>query len=108
VATQRRDIVIRRGDPYPHVINGQNADGSPKDLSGTWAAQIRRYPDADEVAATFTVDASQAASGTVVLSLTEEDTAALVPGGYVWDVQWSGHGTPIGGAATVTADVTRP
>lgn len=108
MATQRRDITITRGDPYTHEIIGQNADGSAKDLSGSWSAQIREYADSATIAATFSVDTSQAAAGTVVLSLTETDTAAMVPGGYVWDVQWEGVGTPIGGAVTITADVTRP
>lgn len=107
MATQQRDIVIRQGDPYVHTITAQAADGTPKNVSGTWAAQIRRNPLDTDVAATFSVDTSDAASGTVVLSLTEEQTAALAPGRYVWDVDWSGVGTPIGGSVVVQPDVTR-
>lgn len=107
MTTQRRDIIIRRGDPYAHSIIGETVDGVSKDLTGTWAAQIRPYADSTDITATFNVDVTDAAAGTVVLSLTDTVTAAFVPGLYVWDVDWEDHGTPIGGAVTVTPDVTR-
>lgn len=76
------------------------------DLSGrTFASQWRRKTSSD-TAVTIEVDATDAATGTLVLRLTGEQTAAMSSTG-VWDVQEADGTTLIRGTTTWQADVTR-
>jgi hypothetical protein len=109
----RRDIEIYQGDTYGHVITVTDDAVPPvaTDVSGrTFAAQLRRYPGSDDVAATFAVDLTDAATGVVELSLTATQTAALAAGPYAWDVHMitgSSTLTLFAGECVVTAEVTR-
>jgi hypothetical protein len=107
-----RDITIYQGDTYGHVITITD-DATPPaatNVTGrTFAAQLRRYPSSD-VAATFAVDMTNAATGVVQLSLTATQTAALAAGPYAFDVHMitgSSVLTLFAGEAVVTAEVTR-
>lgn len=83
-----RAITIYQGDTYTHEITVQDDAGAPVDLSDrTWAAQIRAYATADTALADFAVDATDAATGVLVLSLTAAQTAALPGRPAVWDLQ---------------------
>lgn len=83
--------------------------GTPLVLSGTWTSMIRQYPNSANPLASFTVDASGLANGTVKLSLDSATTQALTEA--VWDLQE----TDVSGAVTtwlygtlnVVQDVTR-
>ena len=80
------------------------------DVSGTtFTAQIRRSANG-KLLADFVVDASAAATGQLVLSLTSEDTTEL-EGSAVWDLQGITSGvvvTYLSGDVTVTPEVTVP
>ena len=109
----QRDIEIYQGDTYGHVITVTDDAVPPvaTDVTGrTFAAQLKRYPGSDTVAATFAVDMTDAATGVVELSLTATQTAALAAGPYAWDVHMvtgSSVLTLFAGEAVVTAEVTR-
>ena len=90
--------------------------GDPVDLTGsTFAAQIRKGAAAATVEETFTAetidDDPELAANEVRLTLTAEQTAAMEPGGYAWDLDWTDAAgdttTPIAGQIRVTAQVTR-
>lgn len=106
-----RNIDIYRGDDLVHTINIVDADGNPVDLSGrTYASQLRRYPDTEQIAATFSVDDAQANVGLLILSIDGDVTATLEPGPYRYDLEQTQGGTRttlLAGEAVVTADVTR-
>lgn len=106
-----RDIDIYGGMPYHHelvFVDGLDGD-TPLDLSGrTWAAQWRKDPLA-ETAVDFAVDASDAANGVVVISLTVEQVMTLDRVG-VYDVFATAAGEPEAlarGRATKHPQVTR-
>lgn len=109
----RRDIDIYQGDTYAHVINITNNATPPVSINvagRTFAAQIRRHPQSDTIAAEFAVDVSGAATGVVQLSLTATQTAGLAAGPYAFDVhQVTGSSvlTLFAGECLVTAEVTR-
>jgi hypothetical protein len=100
---------IYQSQVYGIVINIADSTGPVDVSSSTFASQLRRYPSAD-VAATFGIDASAAATGTIQLSLTSAQTAALDPGVYRWDVDRIQGSTiqPLAkGEIIVEAEVTR-
>ena len=107
-------ITLIRGDGWRIPITDVATDGTPTDLTGFgsgWSAQMRETADASTSVA-FTVDATAAASGQLVLSLAGYATAALTRSRYVFDVQATGGTiTPLTvyrGAILVERDVTRP
>jgi hypothetical protein len=60
----------------------------PDDQTGyTFAAEIRRYPKADDVAAEFAVEVDEVDGTLVTASLTAEDTAALTGTVYAWGLE---------------------
>jgi PKD repeat protein len=107
-----RDLTIYRGDIYSHQLTFENDATPPAALdvhTYTFTAQIRDRRDraTGTPAASFTVDATQAASGIIVLSLSETDTAALTGSLYYWDLQVEPIGqTWLAGTVTVSGDVT--
>ena len=85
------DIKVTRGDTdgIPIVIQ---EGGSPADLTGrTYAAQLRRSRNAAD-AVDITVDATDAATGELVLRL-EPDITETLTGEYQWDLQQTVGGT---------------
>lgn len=88
-------IEIYGGRVYTHIIERKDASGNPIpfDADDTFAAQVRRFAQSDEVLAEFTVDDSEKVSAAkVVLSLDGDQTAALDGSGF-WDVVWMVGGT---------------
>lgn len=110
-ATASADITIKRGDSHLLTFKAQDSAGDAVDLSGrTYLLQVRQYPDTTTVAATYTVDTSSAASGTILFTLAAATTAALTPGPYRYDIQETNGSTvrtPVEGVWTLTADVSR-
>ena len=106
-----RNIDIYRGDDLIHTVTIVDAEGAPVNLTGrTYASQLRRYPDTEQIAATFDVDATQANVGLLILSIDGDVTATLDPGPYRYDLEQTQGGTRttlLAGEAIVTADVTR-
>lgn len=106
------NVSIYGGDDYVLPVDFVDSAGDPLDVSGrTYAAQVRAWPSGG-VLATFDVDETNAAGGTIVLSLGHAVTAGLA--GTVtearWDLSQSVGGTlttVMAGAVDITQDVTR-
>ena len=100
------DLTVYRGDTLVVPITVQQG-GVPLVLPTTgWLAQVRVSPDSAWMLQ-FTVDASQAAVGELVLSLTAAQTAAATDG--FWDLQNTNGGvvwTYLAGRFTVSKDVS--
>lgn len=117
------DLQVRRGDKIGPI---ELDWGTGVDLSDrTWAAQIRSDLDETETdpIATFTVDDTDAATGTLVVTLPHSESANLVTGTtsgratpgkatYYWDLQATSKTDPddvftwLAGKVKVTGDVT--
>lgn len=105
------------GDGATLRVTVTDPAGAPFDLTGSVTAQIRATPDAATAEADFAADLSEHAAGVVFLSLTGDQTAALINGTGapfqgVYDVQWAPVGgeplTLVQGEVTCELDVTRP
>lgn len=111
------DIAAYRGDTKEWTL-GFADDATPPvavDMSDwAWLAQIRASLDEpDSVVATFTVDATDAATGTLVLTLAaaQSDNLVTVDGKatYYWDLQGTNVAvvkTWLAGKVKVTGDVS--
>lgn len=103
------DLSIYRGDTFEQGLSftdGTNPIALP---TTSWRAYIRRQPTDLATVEEFTVDATGAAGGLVILSLTEAETT-LLPSGCVWDLELTAAGdvrTYLRGHLTVVQDVTR-
>jgi hypothetical protein len=114
------NLFLYAGDGISFRMICTDTKNEPIDVSGDVKAQIRLEGDApDPPLATFSVNATDAYKGIIVLSLTGEQTTALMgdPGNTiekftgVWDVQWTPGGSEprtlcVGSVECVT-DVTR-
>lgn len=107
-----RDLSIYRGDDYQHTLTfyTDTAQTTRKDLSThtSFTAKIKTQPDGSTLA-TFTVTTTNAATGVIVLSLSNTTTAALTSDGY-WDFQWTDPNskkfTPVKGRVFVSKDIS--
>ena len=112
-----RDLTVYRGNVYRHIVKFVEADanGVPLDpevpisqVGATWRAQVRADPDSPTVAATFTFDTADAATGVIVASLPGAQTALLTRDRYVWDLERiDTDETLLAGEITVIRDVSR-
>lgn len=109
------DLELYAGDGAGLRLSVLNPDETPLEVTGEVKGQIRlKRLDAMSVAE-FSVDLSEGADGVVIISLTGEQTAALITTkstfSGVWDVQWTKPGaepiTIAQGKVRVYADVTR-
>ena len=114
------DLFLYAGDGVTLPMTCVNSAGAPIDLTGSIDAQIRvqRLETIDPLV-TFAVNMVDAYAGKIVLSLTGEQTAALMLddsaklGKFVgvWDVQWTAAGseprTICQGKVECGADVSR-
>jgi hypothetical protein len=110
----RRNITIKRGDDYSHLITIATRSGStvsPVDITGrTYTAQLRKALSQTVPDATFTCVVTDGPNGKVTMSMSHTITAALDPGCYYWDIQQDAGGvlnTFLGGKADVVTDATR-
>ena len=126
------DLEIYAGDDFPFSLHwNSSTDGSTPtdmDLTGTHSAQIRVQEADAEIVAVFSIDSGLAATGTLSIKLSAEDTRFLCmtpsarvvrdPDGTLirkftgrWDCQWTnGQGdvrTIAKGEVLCTLDVTR-
>lgn len=108
------DDAIYRDDDYTIVIPFVDASNTPFPVDGyTFRAEIRKHRNrgatvADPVAV-FTIDTTDAATGTITLSLDKTVTRTL-PAEAVWDLQATIDGdddTWLDGTVEVLGDVTR-
>lgn len=91
------DLVLYAGDGASFSLKVTDPTAAPIAVTGTILAQIRLERDtADPPLAVFTADMTNAATGTIVLSLTGSETQSLVTTDQkfvgVWDVQWTAVG----------------
>ena len=111
----KMDLEIYRGDTFEEALRIRDDDPAELyTLTGmTGKAQIRQNNGASVMAEmTVTLMDQTEVPGGFVLSLTAAQTAGLVPGSAVWDVEFANAGrtiveTPISGNVTIGADVTR-
>ena len=109
-----RNLTIVHRDDYSHTITIVDAASVPIVLTGrTYAAQIRSQPaTAGSADGAFTVDLTNLATGIVVITLTDTQTGALIPGvPYFWDLQETVTATTftttiLAGKVSVMQDVT--
>lgn len=115
------DLALYAGDGISFkLICTDDADPpEPVNISGDIQAQIKVNRSDTTSVATFSADMTGADIGEIVLSLTGDDTSALMEGpgvtkgrfGGQWDVQWTPTGgqprTLCQGKVECIADVTR-
>lgn len=110
------DLVLYAGDGVEFRLICTDSDEAPVDITGSVEAQIRTDRlSTDPPIVEFTVGMVDAYQGIIVLSLTGEQTQALVgdTGKFtgVWDVAWEPAGahsrTLCQGKVECVADVTR-
>ena len=82
------------------------------DVSGTHRAQVRATPETTTVLGTMTVDAAQAASGLLTMTLPAAVSDHLpVNIALAWDLEWTNlfgaRRTLVRGTMIVTGDVSR-
>lgn len=113
MAAGQFDITIEQGATWSYRLAVTTSAGAVVPLTGFLArSQVRKKHSSSEVAATVscTVDAP---NGLVYLALSSVQTAAIVAGEYVYDVElYDASATPVVrrlvyGVATVTPEVTR-
>ena len=105
----KSNIQMDQGSTFSTIVNLTDENGDAINLSTyTGAAQMRKhYTSTNSVS--FTV--SLTSNGQVTLSLTANQTANIVAGRYVYDVEVTDSGGTISriveGIVTVTPNVTR-
>lgn len=107
----KQDIKIMRGDTEVFNITVTDSAGTAVNLTGdVFTSQIRYNRDDSSVAAAFTCVVTDAAAGTVSLTLPAATSATLNAGTAYWDLQRNDSGTIttiVAGKCTILADVTR-
>lgn len=110
------DIVCDQGATFSRIFTWQDAAANPVNLTGyTARMQVRDEADSSTAALSLTTENSRitlgGTAGTITLLVSATDTAAVVAGEYVYDLEIvSGAGTVtrlIQGCFTVDAEVTR-
>lgn len=116
----RYDLYIDQGSTFTRTFVYKDADGAPQDLSGYTARMMIRkthnaagepWFDSDPFPGSLTIPVP--ADGSIILTMTDEDTQALpAPAEGVWDLEIDdGSGVIvrlIEGKVVVTPNVTRP
>ena len=106
----KRNITIRKGDDYSHVVTITNTAG-PIDITGrTYTSQFRKVPTQASPDGTFTVTVTNGPAGELTITMPHATTAALTAGCYKWDLQENSGGiitTILAGEVDVVTDVTR-
>lgn len=105
----KANLIIDQGSSFSVTITIDNENDEPIDLTGyTGVSDIRKHYTSS-TSTPFTVVVSS--SGTVTLSLTATQSAGLVAGRYVYDVELTSSGGAVTrvveGIVTVTPQVTR-
>jgi hypothetical protein len=106
----KANLVIDQGTTYTTDLNLTDENGDPLILSGYTAnSQIRKhYTSSNSVVFSTSINAT---AGVITLSLTANQTANMVGGRYVYDVELTDASNSISriveGIVTVTPQVTR-
>jgi len=90
---QELDLVLYAGDGVRFPLVVTDSSDAPVPLTGTIRAQIRQKHSDVSPKANFDVDMTDADTGTAILTLSGEDTQALVTSDKkfkgIWDVEWT-------------------
>lgn len=103
---------IKRDDPWIKTIEFYESDGTTlRPITGTITGQLRLEPLTEGVTeptpvATMTIDDTNKAAGSIVVSLPREITRDLPSKGF-YDIQIDGGATIMEGKWAVADDVTR-
>lgn len=108
---KKHDTGVMCGETFSHTLYFTGADGSVIDLTGrTACCQIRETPESAGLIAEMTCTVNPQ-TGSINLYLSAADTAAILPGRYVYDfktVDISGFARfYLGGFFDVLPSVTR-
>lgn len=92
MATGTYDIVANQGDTFQFVVTWKDGNKDPVDLTDRTARmQLRVTPDAEEVIAELTTENGGVTlggtDGTIELFISAEDTAAIEPSSYKYDLE---------------------
>ena len=104
------NLTIKQGATFTQNIVVKNAAGAVIDLTGYSGRADMRKEYTSSNGTSFTVAITTPSNGTVTLSLTAEQTAALDADRYVYDVELVSGATVhriVQGNATVFPEVTR-
>lgn len=105
------DIVVEQGSTFSRVITIKDETETPVNITGnTFAGQIRKRHLSETPEATFLCSVTDGVNGKLTISLTDEETAAIDSGEWVYDIEWyngSVTGRLLEGTAYVTPEVTR-
>jgi len=107
---QTVNLVIDQGCTFEKVITAQNSAGSNVTISsGTCAGKMRQSYGSSNNVAVFTAAVS---GSNCTISLTATQTAALVPGQYMYDVEYTQSGGTIierlaQGIITISEEATK-
>lgn len=106
----RRNIEIYRGDTYTHEVRLKNSSNNAINISSmSFSASIKSSAQATSNIAVFDVAITDAANGIMTFSLTAANTANLVPGTYIYDLEQTNATvvtTLLRGNVVVKSDVT--
>jgi hypothetical protein len=106
----KANLVIDQGTTYTTDLNLTDENGDPLNLAGYSAnSQIRKhYTSSNSVVFSTSINA---VAGIITLSLTANQTANIVSGRYVYDVELTDASNSVSriveGIVTVTPQVTR-
>lgn len=107
-----QDVTLRIRTGFTETVSVTlSEDSVPIDITGrTYALQVRATADASTTLASFTCSIVDAAAGEFACTLSATETAALTPGGGVYDLAET-YGTTktpiIAGTAIIEKGVTR-
>lgn len=107
------NLIIEQGSTFDQTVTWQNADGTPKNLTGyTARMQVRAGPSSTAVVDLTTENGGitiTALTGLIALTITATATAALSTGTAVYDLELITGSTVtrlLEGCMTVAAEVT--
>lgn len=106
----KANIIIDQGTTFSTIINLTDDNGDPIDLTGyTGDSEMRKhYSSSNSTSFGVTLGG---VDGTVVLTLSANQTSNLTPGRYVYDVEVTSGANVVSriveGIVTVTPEVTR-
>lgn len=81
------ELQIEAGATFSTEITVRESDGTPKDLVNYSARSQMRKSYYSTTATDFSISITDAANGTISMSLTAANTANIRPGRYVYDVE---------------------
>lgn len=105
------DLGLYRGKGGSFEIEFTDDDDQPMSLPTTgWKSQVRVKPQIDaELLMEFTIDASNAGAGSVIVSWTGSQTAPVIPKKGYWDIDCAdADDVYMNGVVTFEGEVTAP